>query len=181
MMRADTEEPFAMLLELAERSASHARGLPARVDIKPHWSGIGFSLNGCRMVTPMGEVAELLHLPGSTRLPGVQGWVRGVANVRGRLLPLIDLEAYFGGTLTGPRGRQRVLVLEHGELYAGLIVNHVYGMQHFPIDSYVDELPEALWPMAGFVAGGYRHNDMEWTVFSPRRLAQDRRFYNAAA
>lgn len=177
----DNEAPFAALLELARQSVRHAHPLPARVDIKPHWSGIGFSLNGCRMVTPMGEIAELLHLPGSTRLPGVQGWVRGVANVRGRLLPLIDLEAYFGGALTGPRGRQRVLVVEYGELYAGLIVNHVYGMQHFPIDSFVEAVPEALLPMAGFTAGGYRHNDNEWTVFSPFRLARDQRFYNAAA
>lgn len=174
-------DPFNALLELAQRSVRHARGLPAQLNIKPHWSGIGFSLNGCRVVAPMGEVAEILHLPSSARLPGVQSWVRGVANVRGRLLPLIDLEAYFGGALSGPRSRQRVLVLEHGELYAGLIVNHIYGMQHFPVDSYGEEVPEALLPMVNFVAGGYRHNEREWTVFSPFRLVRDARFYNAAA
>lgn len=174
-------DPFSELLALAAQSVHHAHGLPAQLDIKPHWSGIGFSLNGCRVVAPMGEVAEILHVPPSTRLPSVQGWVRGVANVRGRLLPLIDLEAYFGGALSGSRARQRVLVLEHGELYTGLIVNHVYGMQHFPIDSFVSSIPEALQSMATFLAGGYHHNETEWSVFSPFRLARDTRFYNAAA
>ena len=56
-------DAFAALLEIAERSALGARGLPAQVEIKPHWSGIGFSLGGHRLVAPMGEVAEILVQP----------------------------------------------------------------------------------------------------------------------
>lgn len=181
MAMSNANKFFAALLTLAEQSTCHARGLPAQLDIKPHWSGIGFSLNGCRVVAPMGEVVELLPLPSATRLPGVQDWVRGIANVRGRLLPLIDLEAYFQGSLTGPRSRQRVLVLEHGELYAGLIVSHVYGMQHFPVDSFTPDVPQELGSMSDFIAGGYRHHGVTWTVFSPVQLAGDSRFYSAAA
>ncbi len=176
-----SSEPFAALVELARSSLQHARGLPARVDIKPHWSGVGFMLAGQRMVAPMTEVAELLQLPASTRLPGVQGWVRGVSNVRGRLLPLIDLEAYFGGALAGARKRHRVLVMELGELYTGLVVSQVFGMQHFPVDSFHSDIPPELQPMRPYLAGGYRHNDLNWTVFSPWRLARDQRFFNAAA
>lgn len=173
-------EPFAALLDLAERSVNNAKGLPAQVDIKPHWSGIGFMLAGHHFVAPMGEVSEILAEPPSTRLPGVQSWVRGVANVRGRLLPLVDLEGFFGGSL-GSRKNRRVLAMELGELYSGLIINEVFGMQHIPVDSFRDELPEGVESLRPFLAGSYHHNDVTWSVFSPFKLAQNAEFFNAAA
>ena len=178
---AEPLEPFAALVALAQSSVQHAQGLPAQVDIKPHWSGVGFTLGGQRLVAPMAEVAEILSVPGSTRLPGVKPWVRGVANVRGRLLPLLDLEAFFGGALSGSRKRQRVLALEYGDLYSGLIVSEVHGMQHFPADSFHTEIADELASMRPFLAGAYRQNGRDWAVFSPFRLARDERFFNAAA
>jgi twitching motility protein PilI len=174
-------EPFSHLVELSRRCRAAARGLPAQVNITPHWSGIGFNLLGLRMVAPMGEVVEMLKMPNSTRLPGVHSWVSGVANVRGKLLPLFDLEAFFGGVLSGARHRHRVLVLEMGELYSGLLVNEVYGMQHFPIDTFTQGVPQRAQGLAPYLAGSYVQTDMTWSVFSPYRLARDPRFFNAAA
>lgn len=173
--------PFVVLAELAASSRKEAQGLPAQVDIQPHWSGIGFSLLGQRMVAPMGEVVEMLKVPSYTRLPGVQPWVVGVANVRGRLLPLFDLEGFFGGQRTTSRQRRRVLVLEMGELYSGLMVSDVYGMQHFPIDTFTDAVPQSLHPLQQYLSGSYVQMDMTWTIFSPFNLAKDPRFFNAAA
>ena len=173
-------EPFAALMDIAQRSVNLAQGLPAQVDIKPHWSGIGFMLAGHRFVAPMGEVSELMAQPPATRLPGVQSWVHGVANVRGRLLPLIDLEKFFGGSL-GNRKRRRVMALELGELYTGLIVSEVFGMQHMSVDSFSDEVPEGVETLKPFLAGSYHHNDVVWSVFSPYKLAQNAEFFNAAA
>lgn len=175
-------EPFDALIDMAQKSVNNAYGLPAQVEAREEWSGVGFMLGNLRMVAPMGEVAELLEVPHSTRLPGVQSWVRGVSNVRGRLLPLVDLEAFFGGTLTGSRKRQRVLALDLGELYTGLLVREVYGMQHFAADTFSsdvpDDLPTAIKP---FVTGSYRSDlDDVWLVFSPFRLARDQYFSNAA-
>lgn len=178
---ADPIEPFAALIELAQSSVQNAHGLPAQVDIKPHWSGVGFTLAGQRMVAPMAEVAEILSVPNATRLPGVKPWVRGVANVRGRLLPLLDLEGFFGGALGGARKQHRVLALEFGDLYSGLIVSEVHGMQHFPVDSFHNDIAEGLGPVRPFLAGAYRQRELDWVVFSPFRLARDERFFNAAA
>ena len=173
-------EPFAALLDIAQRSVDKAQGLPAQVDIRPHWSGVGFRLAGHRFVAPMSEVAEILAQPASTHLPGVQPWVLGVANVRGRLLPLIDLESFFGGTLGG-RKQRRVLALELGELYTGLIVSEVFGMQHIPVDCFSDQVPDGVEALSPFLAGSYQHNDTSWSVFSPFKLAQNAEFFNAAA
>jgi twitching motility protein PilI len=181
MSMAEPFEPFAALLALAQSSVQHAHGLPGQVDIKPHWTGVGFTLGGQRLVAQMYDGAEIFAVPAATRLPGVKPWVRGVANVRGRLLPLMDLEVFFGGGLAGSRKQHRVLALELGDLYSGLIVSEVHGMQHFPVDSFHNDIPEALAPMQPFLAGAYRQRDTDWAVFSPFRLARDERFFNAAA
>ncbi len=173
-------DPFAALIDIAERSVLNAKGLPAQVDIKPHWSGIGFKLAGQYFVAPMGEVAEILAQPTSTRLPGVQSWVKGVSNVRGRLLPLIDLESFFGGSL-GSRKQRRVLAMELGDLYTGLIVSEVFGMQHIPVDAFSEGVPEEVEKLKPFLSGSYHHNGLVWSVFSPFKLAQNAEFFNAAA
>lgn len=178
--QANESRAFQALVELAGRSKHFARGLPAQVAIKPHWSGIGFSLMGRRFVAPMDEVSEMLEVPPYTRLPGVQPWVRGVANVRGRLLPLFDLAAFFGSKISSHRKQRRVLILDRDDLYSGLIVDQVFGMQHFPVDTFSDdnsELPKALAP---FVSGAYRQGENQWNVFSPASLADEPRFTNAA-
>lgn len=171
---------FEALVDLAERSRASAKGLPAQADVRPHWSGIGFYLMGSYLVAPMGEVSEMLEIPSYTHLPGVQSWVRGVANVRGRLLPLFDLAAFFGERLTSGRKQRRILVLETETLYAGLMVDQVFGMQHFPMDEYREDkgpIADALKP---FATGSYPQNDRQWSLFRPALLAEDPRFINAA-
>lgn len=134
--QAQSQEAFQALVNLAMQSRRSAKGLPSQIDTQPHWSGIGFELLGRHFVAPMGEVSEMLEVPYYTRLPGVKPWVKGVANVRGRLLPVCDLAVFLGGRIQAPRKQQRILVLENQDLYTGLLVDRVLGMQHFPVDTY---------------------------------------------
>lgn len=174
---------FNTLVELADLSRSHAKGLPAQVDVKPYWSGVGFSIFGNRYVAPMGEVAEMLEMPRYTRLPGVVDWIRGVANIRGRLLPLTDMAGFLGGKLTVPWRQQRVLVIEQEDIFSGLVVDAVYGMQHFPVDSYSNDIREVAVSdaMSQFMQGSFTSDTgEEWAVFSPWALVKSERFFQAA-
>ncbi len=175
---------FNALVDLAQRSLASAKGLPAQTEVRQYWSGIGFSLMGSALVSPMGEITELLELPEYTKCPGVQPWVLGVANVRGRLLPLFDMAAFFGGRLDGQRKKHRVLVLERDGFYAGLVVDAAMGMQHFPVESFTADAGEIAETLLPFVGGCYGHSskggDREWYVFNPAKLIEDPRFANAA-
>ncbi|WP_439133114.1 chemotaxis protein CheW [Pseudomaricurvus sp.] len=177
---AQSQAAFQALINLAMQSRRSAKGLPAQVDITPHWSGIGFELMGRRFVAPMGEVSEMLEVPYYTRLPGVKPWVKGVANVRGRLLPVCDLAVFLGDRIHSPRKQQRILVLENDDLYTGLLVDRVFGMQHFPVDTYRAELSYEQQDAASFSEGCYLNDGVEWTVFRPERLCADAQFLNAA-
>ncbi|HSN69044.1 MAG TPA: chemotaxis protein CheW [Thermoanaerobaculia bacterium] len=42
------------------------------------------------------EVREIIEFSSSTRVPGTPPWIRGVINLRGRVVPVIDLSVRFG-------------------------------------------------------------------------------------
>lgn len=182
-MSENTEQEFAAytaLVELSRQSLAVAKGLPAQIDITPHWSGIGFELLGTKFVVPMGEVSEMLEVPTYTRLPGVKSWVRGVANVRGRLLPIFDFASFFGERLIAPRKQRRILILETENIYSGLLVDQVYGMQHFPVDTFHETSNDLPAEVNKLVEGSYTQTGQEWTVLSPKLLENDDQFMNVA-
>jgi twitching motility protein PilI len=172
--------PFQLLLEIAARARSGADAVETRLRIQPHWTGVGFSLMGRQLVAPMGEVTEILMLPPLTRLPRVQPWVNGVANVRGRLMPVIGLSQWFGARPSANWRSHRALVVESGEVYCGLVVDEVHGLKHFAADARraaPADLPGELTP---FVDGGYASNEGDWGVFRAARLVAAPRFLDAA-
>lgn len=173
---------FDALNQLAGLAQQHAVGLPAQVDTTLRWSGIGFSLLGCKLIAPMRQIAEMLEVPAQmTRLPGVQPWVVGLCNVRGRLLPLFDMACYLEGQLAAKHKSQRVLVIEAQGLYSGLVIDQAYGMQHFTTDLFTPTAPEVPEPLAPFIAGGYTDpSGITWPVFDISLLVKDGRFINAA-
>ncbi|SEA22418.1 chemotaxis protein CheW [Microbulbifer marinus] len=176
-----SQSPYLALVDIARRAKAQAAGLPGRQEVKPYWTGIGFSLLGHRFVASMDDVVELLEVPQYTFIPGAQPWVRGVANVRGRLLPLFDLAVFFGGQLSGPRQRRRVLVVEHEKIYAGLIVDELHGMQHLALE-FAREAPGDLSePFAPMVSGQFALQQDRWLVFDIQALISDFQFMDAAA
>lgn len=58
---------------------------------EPRWQGIGYQLGGVRLVSSMGELLEVLKVRRYTPVPRVREWMLGIANIRGRLIPIIDL------------------------------------------------------------------------------------------
>ncbi|MFW5823538.1 MAG: chemotaxis protein CheW [Marinobacter sp.] len=173
--------PFAVLKDIARRSRSLAAGLPEQQEVVALWNGIGFMLAGQRFVAPMGEVVEILHLPRYTHVPGVRPFMLGVANVRGRLLPMIDLAQFFGVPRSARSSRdRRVLVVEQDDIFTGLVVDDVAGMQYFAEDSFVSRPREVHEAIAPFVLGGYVRDDEIWNVFSTFTLIDDERFLDVS-
>ena len=173
--------PFAVFSDIAKRSKSFAEGLPAQEEAVELWNGIGFTLAGEHYVAPMGEVTEILHLPRFTQIPGVKNWMHGLANVRGRLLPIMDLGQFFELSKTSMSSRERrVLVVEHGDVLSGLVVDSVQGMQYFAVDRFQDTVENVARPMAPVINGAYVKNDEIWKVFSAFTFTENPNFLNVS-
>lgn len=175
------KDPFSVLIEVERHSRELAAGLPAQEEVIELWNGIGFLLAGHYFVAAMGEATEILPVPRYTQIPGVKSWMEGIANVRGRLLPIMDLTSFFGLTHATRSNRdRRVLVIEQGEVFSGLIVDAVLGMQYFPVDSLQagpGNIPEKIKP---FVSGYYERSQDRWHVFNTESLVDNSQFMNVA-
>jgi len=172
--------PFAQLIDIARRSQEAARELPAKIATQTHWTGIGFSLLDTKFVVELGEVAELMRIPQLTGLPEVKPWTTGVANVRGRLLTILDLAIFFGQGSSVARSHRRILVVDTEEFYFGFLVDESLGMQHFARDSFQQDLGEVDERYSPFLTGSFQVAGAYWPVISLLLLPQDPRFQNLA-
>lgn len=171
---------YIKLAEYLARFRSTALDLPAKQDVVQYWSGIGFMLDGVRYVAPLEQVSEILMSTSYTRLPGVHSWMKGVANVRGRLMAVMDLAGFLEKNSALQEKRRRLLVIDQGDLYTGLTVDEVFGMQHFNVETFTGEpegVDDAVQP---YIEGGYMRDGELWQVFSLLQLASDPRFLQVA-
>lgn len=178
---SEVSKAYLKLLEISERSRQFAQGLPEQEQARSIWSGVGFTLNQRRYVAPMDEVSEILTVPRYTQVPGVKSWVKGIANVRGRLMPVMDLMAFLENPSQLQLKRRRLMALERGELYSGLVVDEVLGMQHIAKDQYTQEVPAEYADTLPYLKGGFNTDKGYWAWFSLYELARDPRFLNVAS
>lgn len=171
---------FDYLAELEQQATENAFELPEQQTQAVYWDGVGFTLNDQQYVVQIGEVTEILPVPSATPLPGVHPWAKGVANVRGRLIPIVDLGEFLGRERESRETSNRIMVVDRDELSVGLIVDEVQGMVHFSTGNYNRELPESLAEPARPYTTGYYHQDREYVVFSTDLLVNNERFLKAA-
>ena len=178
---AEASKAFKTLADLAGRYADSARWLPEQEDVAPTRKVVCFSLMGVNLAMALEELTEILELPQCTRLPRVKNWVWGVANLRGRLLPVINFAEFLGGRLSSPKKVHRVLVIDLQTVFVGLVVDRVYGMRNLQIDTFERQpegVPEVLAPYA---EGGFCQDGDTWILLRPGKLQSDQRFMEVAA
>jgi len=172
--------PVAILKDIEESCRGCAVGLPSKADVSNEWSGIAFRLDGNSLLVPMDQVVEILDYPVLSTVPLTQPWVRGMANIRGNLLPVIDLNGYLGNELAQVTDKTRVLVIDYEGLYTGLVVDEVMGLKHFMDEEYTEDGIEVDALLQQYIAYGYRRNEQTWGVFSLFALADSQQFLQAA-
>lgn len=73
---------------------------------------LSFDVAGTGYGLPILSVKEILQYEEPTRVPGAPASVRGVVNVRGAVVPVLDLAVKFGKPETAPTNRACILVVE---------------------------------------------------------------------
>jgi len=180
MRDTNSINPVAILKDIEESCRSCAVGLPRKAEALSAWSGIAFRLGRNNLLVPMEQVVEILDLPVLSAVPLTQPWVRGIANIRGNLLPVIDLNGYLGNELTRVTDKTRVLVIDYEGLYSGLVVDEVMGLKHFLEEEYTDSEADVDAVLQPYIDYGYRRNEQIWGVFSLFTLADSQQFLQVA-
>jgi purine-binding chemotaxis protein CheW len=137
---------FADTLET--RAAAEAVPAPG-----PELHLLTFALDREEFGIPVTQVREVIRVSDITRVPQAPAHVRGVANLRGRILAVVELRSRLGLPPAEPTPRSRVVVVEVRDRILGLLVDAVSQVTKVPQASVVPAPEEVVSADADYLTG----------------------------
>jgi twitching motility protein PilI len=179
-LREVIDDPFALLLELERRAKDAIARGQGKEQAAEEWIGVAFRLASQRFVTARADVREVLPLAEQvTRIPGAKPWLRGIANIRGQLLTIVDLRAFLGAGSTHSDRKARLLLVASREVPTAIIVDEVLGFRRFADTDYSDVRPVTEIRCEHYLAGSYRREGETFPLFDLGLLLDDPAFLHA--
>jgi len=181
-LRSLRDRPFELLKELEKRSRAVSASSIPEAGAGQEWVGVAFRMGGETFLVAREETREVLGYPAVvTRIPGAKSWVKGLANVRGQLLPMLDLRQFLGSGATASNRNTRVVVVNHRDIPAGLMVDEVLGFRRFAESEFNAEAPPTVIRCDSYLAGAFRRGGEVWPVLSLKSLVESQSFLQAAS
>ena len=81
---------------------------------------------------PISAVREIVRIPQITAVPNAPDYIEGVINLRGQIIPVVDLRKRFRAGLTEYNKRNRIVVVELEDRSIGLIVSSASEVLRIP-------------------------------------------------
>jgi len=176
-----SRDPFEILRDYEQRSLQDAAMETAPDTSGEIWTGIAYRIGEQDFVTQLAEIREVINPPDLTRVPGARSWIRGLANIHGTLLPVIDLCAYLGVGEMGPETADtRIVVVQQHDLIVGVVVDGVLGMRNFREHEETQVEKNDSNPLASLVSRAYGRSGRIWHVLSFETLLTQPEFLAAA-
>lgn len=94
---------------------------------------IGFKLNTNEYTVPILKVQEIINVPSITKLPQSPPYIKGVTNLRGKIIPIIDLKKLMN--INDFTEGSKVVVLSSGQITFGVLVDSITGVIYVEEDS----------------------------------------------
>ncbi len=169
---------FDSLREQAEYIQRRSAPVPLANEYIEYWHGAAFEVLGTRCVASMREARKVIDLTPTISIPGVKSWVRGLANIGGRVLAIADLSAFLSQGRVTSNGKQALVISGRG-IHSGIVIDASFGGVRFPINDLRDEQGdvEALKP---FISGVFSSENGDYAVFNIDRLLNHTDFMEAS-
>jgi len=87
-------------------------------------------------------VQEIVRMQAITAIPGTDFWVEGITNLRGRVVPVIDLRKRCNVTVSDYTPETRIVVVSSATGMVGIIVDAVSEVMRIPADQV--EVPSSV-------------------------------------
>jgi purine-binding chemotaxis protein CheW len=114
---------------------------------------VTFRVGSAEYVVPAAQVLHLESFQSATHVPGAPPYVAGLVQVRGRVVPVVDLRKRFGLPATEHELAHRIVVVQVGSRIAGLLVDAAREVIRLDEATFQDA-PELVKQQAsGFVRG----------------------------
>ncbi len=90
-------------------------------------------IDGMLYGTPLSIVTEILPIQNITRIPCVINYIKGIINLRGKIVPVVDVRLKFNLEEAEHTDKTCIVVVNYNGSHVGLIVDSVYEVA--PINS----------------------------------------------
>ena len=102
---------------------------------------IGFHLHNGDYAIPITVVREIINLPGITKIPQSPPYLKGITNLRGSVIPVVNLKQLMNIAASGEE-EKKVIVIASGSITFGILVDGISGVVSLAEDTI--ESPEAI-------------------------------------
>ncbi len=99
----------------------------AETDATPREQFIRFDVAGIRLVIPLKSACEIGPAPPVTPLPNLPEWIRGIANIRGEIISVVDLKGFFELSAGQGPAEGRIIVIRNEEMKTAVLVDRIAG------------------------------------------------------
>ena len=121
---------------------------------------VGFIVGDKEYAIPILNIQEIIKPIEYTRVPSVPDYVLGVFNLRGSVIPLIDLRKKFSLNVAKPSASTRYIVMKEGDNVAGFVIDRLTEAIRIR-QNRIDPPPETLLKDKGMIYGiGKRDNNI---------------------
>jgi purine-binding chemotaxis protein CheW len=119
---------------------------------------VTFALDQEEFAIPIAQVREVIRVAEITRVPQARPHVRGVTNLRGRVLAVVEIRTRMGLTPAEITPKSRVVVVGVHDRTIGVLVDSVSQVVKIPAATVTPPPDEVLSPGADYISGVARWN-----------------------
>ncbi len=130
---------------------------------------VGFIVGEEEYAIPILNIQEIIKPIEYTRVPSVPDYILGVFNLRGSVMPLIDLRSKFGLEKTRQNEQTRYIVMKGNDNAAGFVIDRL--TEAIRINkNRIDPPPETLLRDKGMIYGIGKRDDNILTILKVESL-----------
>lgn len=120
------------------------------------------------------EVREIISFQKITKVPEQPDYIRGIINLRGNVIPTVDIRKRFSQPLGTYTDHTCIIIVDMAGMNAGLIVDEVLEVMTLGMDE-ISELPEIHEQDNGnFISGIGKRNKSMYMLLECDRLFNDK-------
>ncbi len=174
MTESKDKNPRILTQEIMkERARDYAKG-ESKLEVKGELKGcLAFRLGEEWNLLDMGVVDEVAKLPKLALLPRRPEPILGLANVRGRIILVVDLGEMLTRTKTKVSDQSRLVLLRTGNEVTGFIAEEVVGISKWDTGEAQDSFNIVGDLGAEFIKGLYSKEGKHWIWLNAERVLSE--------
>ncbi|BDY13598.1 chemotaxis protein CheW [Hydrogenimonas cancrithermarum] len=156
-------------LEKVLKKQQQQQKAPVEGEIENVIQLVGFMVGDEEFAVPILSIQEIIKPIEYTRVPKTPEYVLGVFNLRGSVLPLIDLRMKFGLSRSKENEDTRYMVIKHNDEIAGFVIDRLTQATRIK-ESAIDPAPETIHDDQNLIYGVGKKEDSLISILNVEAL-----------